>query len=268
MENNYCNNCGKIGHLYSQCKMPITSIGVIVFRYNNNNLEYLMIRRKETLGFIDFMRGKYSIHNKEYIINMLDQMTQKEKDDLLNKDFDELWKNIWCDTKTNNQYKHEENTSKEKFCSIINGVLYNDEYFTLKDLIDESNKNIIWDEPEWGFPKGRRNTFEKDYDCAIREFCEETGYDKNKVYNIQNIMPVYEIFMGSNYKSYKHKYFIMYMNSENTLNTTNFQKTEVSKMGWFNIHDCVKLIRPYNLEKIKIIQNIHECINNSTIYNL
>jgi len=125
MENNYCNNCGKIGHSYSQCKMPITSIGVIVFRYYNNNLQYLMIRRKETLGFIDFMRGKYSIHNKEYIINMLNQMTKIEKENLLTKDFDELWKNIWCDMKTSNQYKVEEVSSKDKFNSIINGILYN-----------------------------------------------------------------------------------------------------------------------------------------------
>jgi len=31
---NYCNNCGKYGHLYHQCKTPITSFGVIVFRMN------------------------------------------------------------------------------------------------------------------------------------------------------------------------------------------------------------------------------------------
>ena len=80
MNDNYCNNCGKQGHLYHQCKMPITSIGIIVFRYNEkNNIEYLMIRRKDTLGFIDFMRGKYSIYNKEYLINMFKQMTNIEK---------------------------------------------------------------------------------------------------------------------------------------------------------------------------------------------
>ena len=53
MNDNYCNNCGKQGHLYHQCKMPITSIGIIVFRYNEkNNIEYLMIRRKDTLGLL------------------------------------------------------------------------------------------------------------------------------------------------------------------------------------------------------------------------
>ena len=72
MNDNYCNNCGKTGHVFHQCKVPITSIGVIAFRINDNNdIEYLLIRRKDTLGFIDFLRGKYSLINKEYILSML-----------------------------------------------------------------------------------------------------------------------------------------------------------------------------------------------------
>jgi 8-oxo-dGTP pyrophosphatase MutT (NUDIX family) len=42
-------------------------------------------------------------------------------------------------------------------------------------------------EPEWGFPKGRRNYNEKDIDCALREFSEETGYSKYSLKNIENI---------------------------------------------------------------------------------
>ena len=38
MNESYCNNCGKKGHLYNQCKMPITSIGVVAFRFFNNEL--------------------------------------------------------------------------------------------------------------------------------------------------------------------------------------------------------------------------------------
>ena len=55
---NFCNNCGKNGHAFHQCKYPITSIGVILFKYQKNNIKYLMIRRKDTLGYVDFMRGK------------------------------------------------------------------------------------------------------------------------------------------------------------------------------------------------------------------
>ena len=63
----FCNNCGKNGHVFHNCKHPITSIGIITFRNTKYGLEYLMIRRKDSLGFVDFMRGKYSIYNNTYL---------------------------------------------------------------------------------------------------------------------------------------------------------------------------------------------------------
>lgn len=75
----YCNNCGKPGHTFHQCKGPITSIGIIAFRIVDGEYQYLMIRRRDTLGYIDFMRGKYSVSNRPYILNMLKQMTRQEK---------------------------------------------------------------------------------------------------------------------------------------------------------------------------------------------
>lgn len=92
----YCNNCGKSGHLYHHCKLPITSNGIIAFRKNNDNIiEYLLIRRKDTLGHIDFMRGKYSVMNRQYIINMLNQMTIDEKSRLITDNFETLWNTVW-----------------------------------------------------------------------------------------------------------------------------------------------------------------------------
>ena len=56
-----CNNCGNYGHLFYNCKKPITSIGIICFRYNlENKIEFLLVQRKDTLGYVDFLRGKYS----------------------------------------------------------------------------------------------------------------------------------------------------------------------------------------------------------------
>ena len=115
---NYCNNCGKTGHLFHNCKIPITNLGVKAFRNNNGTVEYLMIRRKETLGYIDFMRGKYQLNNKEYIKNMLKQMSNTEKENIINYSFDELWKEIWGDEGYNNKYKMEETSSKDKFNSL------------------------------------------------------------------------------------------------------------------------------------------------------
>ena len=38
---NFCNNCGKNGHLFHSCKKPITSSGIICFTKQNNKLKYL-----------------------------------------------------------------------------------------------------------------------------------------------------------------------------------------------------------------------------------
>jgi 8-oxo-dGTP pyrophosphatase MutT (NUDIX family) len=124
------------------------------------------------------------------------------------------------------------------------------------------NSTTRWAEPEWGFPKGRRNYQEKDLDCALREFSEETGYDAGKLVVMQNIVPYEEIFMGSNVKTYKHKYYVAYfpLKYDALAHCPKFQKTEVSKMAWFSFDDCIRHIRPYNLEKINILRNVHNAL--------
>jgi len=261
MSEAYCNNCGKNGHLFHHCKLPITSFGVISFSFNvNGEPIYLMIRRKDTLGYIDFMRGKYSVQNKHYILNMFKQMTVQEKAKLRAESFDVLWKEIWEGNPVLNQYKTEEIISREKFNNLNAGIVLKNDYYTLTSIIDESEKYDAWSEPEWGFPKGRRNYQEKDYDCALREFGEETGHDFKSLKNVQNVLPFEEIFTGSNYKSYKHKYYLMYMKLSDTIAPVSYQTSEVSKMEWKTYDECVSCMRTYNLEKKRVITNVHNSI--------
>ena len=248
MENNY--------------NIPITSYGIVCFRKYKNNIEYLMICRKDSFGYIDFMRGKYSIYNKHYIMNMFKQMTDQEKRNLKTNDFDTLWQNIWNE-QGSLQYKFEETASRDKFNILVTGILINNEFYNLNQLIDESYQYDKWTEAEWGFPKGRRNYQEKDYDCALREFTEETGIVSTKLHNIQNIIPYEELFMGSNYKSYKNKYYLMYIKSEDCIENPMFEKTEVSKMEWKSYENCIESMRYYNFEKKQIITNIHNALQQS-----
>lgn len=46
---NICNNCGKQGHSFHQCKLPITSYGIIVFISSEKELQFLMIRRQNIM---------------------------------------------------------------------------------------------------------------------------------------------------------------------------------------------------------------------------
>jgi 8-oxo-dGTP pyrophosphatase MutT (NUDIX family) len=263
--NNFCNNCGIKGHIFYQCKQPITSVGVIVFRMNDKGIrEYLLIRRKDSIGYVEFMRGKYNIYSKIYLANIISEMTMEEKQRILTNDFDTLWKNLWGED-INTQYRGEEKNSRDKFDTLKYGVSTNNSEYSLESLINESKSQ--WTETEWGFPKGRHNNQEKDLLCALREFEEETGYSRLSINIIQNLMPFEEIFTGSNYKSYKHKYYVASMENLNE-NKTSFQDTEVSKIEWKTYQQALDLIRPYNLEKKEVLTRVDTLLNNYKLYNV
>jgi len=253
----FCNNCGKQGHLFNQCKKPIISIGIIIFKEEDHKIKYLMICRKDSIGYIEFLRGKYPLYNKDYIQKLIDQMSVEEKKRLLYNNFNNLWANLWGDF-SNLQYRNEEKHSRQKFEQIKKGIkiLEGGEY-NLETLIRDSQ--TLWATPEWGFPKGRRNYQESDLTCALREFEEETGYLKTDISLLKNIVPFEEIFMGSNYKSYKHKYYLGKI-EPTTKAYTDYQKSEVSKVAWFDLDQCIENIRPYHLEKMSVLRHIHHVL--------
>lgn len=265
-----CNNCGKQGHMFHQCKLPITSYGIILFRSSTQGLQFLMIRRKDSFGYIDFIRGKYSPHNLTQLNTIIDEMSIDEKNRILTLPFETLWIEMWGEMNSgNNQYKNEEYSSKKKFENIRDGILFNDKLITLKDIVEMSKTK--WRETEWEFPKGRRNQKEKDLECALREFEEETGISKTDITIVENVLPFEEMFIGSNHKSYKHKYFLACMeksfDTDDKMILNNFQKTEVSKLEWKTIDNCLESIRPYNLEKKELIQNINKLLQEYRLYS-
>lgn len=266
--NTLCNNCGRKGHLFQQCKLPITSYGIITFRIGSTGkYEYLMIRRKDSFGYIDFIRGKYSPYNVEHLQNIIDEMSNEEKERILKMSFSQLWLLMWRIEYSNSQYKNEENLSCKKFDLIRNGVTVQEKTVTLEQLVE--NSQTEWTETEWEFPKGRRDYKERDLDCALREFEEETGISKDKLTIIENILPFEEIYTGSNNKYYKHKYFLAFMKKDSDVeeNLENFQKTEVSKLEWKTYEDCLEAIRPYHLEKKQVIERVNNMLKEYMIYS-
>jgi ADP-ribose pyrophosphatase YjhB (NUDIX family) len=283
---NYCNNCGKSGHIYSNCSVPITSIGVIAFRNSSeyekikeenkkgecececepeNKYEYLMIQRTDSFGYVEFIRGKYSLYNCQYIKNIIDEMTVYEKNNILTKPFNELWSLLWGEY-SGIQYRGEEQVSKNKFVQLKNGIeMSSGVKYNLESLVSSSTTN--WETAEWGFPKGRRNHQEKDLDCGFREFEEETGYDKFSLKQIHNVIPYEEIFIGSNIKSYKNKYYLSYM-MRDTIQKNEYQTSEVKNMKWLSYKECMDIIRPYNVEKKNIITSVNNTLNKFVICDI
>jgi 8-oxo-dGTP pyrophosphatase MutT (NUDIX family) len=249
--------------MFHQCKLPITSYGIILFRSSTEGLQFLMIRRKDSFGYIDFIRGKYSPYNIEQIKKSVDEMSIQEKERILSLPFEKLWNLLWGDNKAT-QYKGEEISSMKKFETIHNGVNIDSQIINLREIVENSKTD--WLETEWEFPKGRRNYMEEtDLFCALREFEEETGIPSSNISVIENLLPFEELFVGSNHKAYKNKYFVAYINMDiDSMN--NFQKAEVSKLEWKTFAECLDSIRPYNLEKKNLITKINKMLLEYTLY--
>ena len=117
-----CKNCNKPYHTLKQCKYPITSYGIILFRLFQHEIQYLMIRRKNSFGYIDFIKGEYNENNLEYLQSLFDEMSIDEKN-IINEcnvdDFDLLWKKMWDDKNKTNSF----NNSKQKFDNLKNNKI-------------------------------------------------------------------------------------------------------------------------------------------------
>jgi 8-oxo-dGTP pyrophosphatase MutT (NUDIX family) len=265
----YCCNCGKLGHILKACLEPIISLGIILYHIDNSgDLKFLLIRRKFSLGFMDYILGKYSLDNLEYIKRIFNVMTIEEKIRILNESFDSLWfsidyncldiKNANMDDSLKKKIKNDYILAKKKFNLVKNGFKNkNGEYTCIYNIICSSKNN--WLEPEWEFPKGKRKMNESNLDAAIREFYEETNYPINNLEIIITETNFIEKYQGSNGKKYKHIYFIARATNVvdyTNINLTSHQKIEISDIKWMSYEEAMKNIRPYHIERKMVLNEV------------
>ena len=162
--------------------------------------------------------------------------------------------------KHNKRNMNEYDISKYKFNKLKKGIMYKNNLYTLSSI--DKHSPIIYDSPEWGFPKGRRNLNESDFNCAIREFEEETGLKKDD-YSVLDIPKINETFKGSNKITYRHTYYFAILNnSDIDIHKLKIHKSEVSNIGLYSYNEGLNLIRPYSREKKDILKEAHIIIKN------
>ena len=269
---NYCNNCGNYGHLYRNCRHPILSYGIILYNKEKETNQYriVLVERKDSLSYIEFIRGKYKNPlNYDYIQLLIGRMTEEEKGNLLKYDFDTLWKKLWIHIDTVNQRIQKEYLkSKVIFDQLKAGNIKKDKMiYSLQTIIETTKENYTMN--EWEIPKGRRKNYENNKDCAIREFEEETNIGFSSYRLINNIIPLVEEYKGINNVRYKHIYYLgeidTLVNLEVNMENRD-QYTEIKNIQWLTEEECYQKIRHYDLNKKKVIEKVFQFLNTHSKY--
>ena len=260
----YCNNCGNKGHLYRNCRHPILSYGIFIYtKDKNGEYETILVERKDSLAYIEFLRGKYKyLRNKTYIQLLFNRLSNEEKEKLVTHEFRDLWNMLWIHVETinrkiQNEYKH----SMELFNSLKNGYMDNGELINFQYFIDHSDTNYTSN--EWEIPKGRRNNGENNRDCAIREFQEETNLAPSSYRLFNNIIPLIEEYTGINNVRYKHVYYVGELIKPCKLfidKSKKEQYTEIKNIQWANENKALLLIRDYNQDKQGVMKRFFDFI--------
>lgn len=214
-----------------------------------------MIQRKDSLCFMEFIRGKFETTDEEYIKRLLCGMTNYEREMILNEPFQILWNYIWLQPSVP-RLTLEYEAARMKFDILM-------ESNKLSEYINTTSSPYF--ESEYGFPKGRRKLKENDLTCAIREFHEETGFGEVDMHVHTDIPSFEEIFYGTNSILYRHVYYVARMtkvNSDNPqIDPENInQMREVRAVKWFNFHDTMQHIRDYNKERRDLFKMVHKRI--------
>lgn len=243
----YCNNCGEKGHLFRTCRDPVLSCGVLLIDsptlpVDPANIRILMIRRKDSMSFAEFMRGKYDVNDEAYIATLIKNMTLKEQAGIASDSFEVLWRQLWGDDRSSSDFV----PSRDKFNQL--------------DRVGLMRNNLsIYTEPEWGFPKGRRMRGETDMACAVREFGEETNIPRDAYTVLKNIM-FEETFMGLNNVRYRHVYFVALLTQPDLVSLnqrlTPMQRREISGIAWKTLGEADALVRPHHVERLGMLTRL------------
>lgn len=293
----HCQNCGEPGHVSRNCILPVTSFGIILFDRDTHKTvddselstchildrdriqhqppvtneivqtRYLLVRRRDSMSYVELLRGKYNPQDVRFIYQMLTEMTIAERDKIRKSTFDIMWHDLWSRSFGNfgNAGSAEYLTAAAKFSNLKKGYnLHNGSRFTLQTALKATKS--VFAQPEWGFAKGRRSKKEKDLQCAKREFGEETGFQEHEYDLSSQLGPVSESFRGSNRVFYKHIYFVARSKVKRKkicIDPHNLeQMSEIGDIGWFTCDEALSMFRAYDIEKKCLLMRLDATISN------
>ena len=250
-----CANCGTLGHTFRDCDGPVLSYGVIAVKFVSGEPHYLLVRRRDSISYVEFLRGKYKMDKPDYIALLINGMSHEERQRLLRGEFTTLWEALWNSQNTR-QFRNEYEVAQRTFEAIRNtGDVHGR---LLVEYVEHATET--WMEPEWGFPKGRRTLREAERRCALREFSEETGLAESVVHLVEDEPCYVEEYTGTNGIKYKQVYYVGAVDSENTVHlepSNRVMSREIGDIRWFPFEEAYLRIRPTSPVKRAMLGRLH-----------
>lgn len=197
------------------------SYGIACFRYHNKQYEVLLVKRRFTYAFCDFINGNYSKKDNKSIMKLLDNMTTDEKADIAMLNFDILWARVWKDKKVDSK----------KFKIFTENFLKDKGVRLLKLLRESKSIDHIWE-----LPKGQKDKHENELQCAIREFREETSLSKSRYTLFPNASRIYSYIDDG--KTFVLKYYFAILNKNyNNIRINLYNDSSVLECKWVSMRD-------------------------------
>ena len=280
-KNILCANCGGLGHIYRVCNYPICSFGVICCRVTFDTVkeilvpEYLMVQRKDSLCYVEFIRAKWNPQNRQYVLKLFSSMTPTERERIKEAaDFDVLWYGFWHND-TCKSYMKEYQQAREQYELLKKGFnmrcVENNEVITFSLDYVLAETSAEYGDTEWGWPKGRRNINESDLKCATREFSEETGLAPRDISVLTYMKPFEEVFSGCNHVRYRHVYYVAVQagaaKDKKVSVSTSMQAQEIREVAWCNYDEVLENIREFNVERRELFKRVHQLVQ-SNLFNI
>lgn len=220
------------------------SYGILLFRRYHNEIQTLLVQKRCTYAYVDFILNKYNPLSDSSLVRLFNKMTKEEKIIIKSMNFSFIWYHYYLETPDplcicNNTFNKRKKLFEKTFFG--NGRLHH--------LIDHSRSV----ERVWELPKGRKNKNEFKLETSIRELEEETGI---KLRDIQFVFDKPIKFShedeGITYNCYYYTAFYIGNKeiSNSIKNITQRDSGEILECKWVNRNECKKLVNPNLFQKI------------------
>lgn len=218
-----------------------------------------LVKRRVSIQFNEFSRGKFSHHSNDQIRALFNGMTVQEKNIILTFDFSQIWRHVWLhdldemgisdlgDSKSTRSFAKMYESHERSFHKLTAGAGRQ----RIMALIEESTTA---GDTCWGLPKGHVNADETDADAAIRELEEEAGVSRDKIM-VHSARPLLSYqYPGYQNTIYQRDFFVGYTTAHVADGVSFRNKAQIKEIAdakWFSLSDLDGIICEYsNLKEI------------------